>query len=124
MKQDLKTTGQAYDFTLLLKDKDDTLIPINTTIHHSEMETLITSFEKEIKKVSVDTVDNTHSSQSGTFSFSTPDNRSLYGIHMKIITQDNGFSELYAIKEATDTFTFLREYLSFYVVTWIVVLFQ
>ena len=121
LKQDLETTGQAYDFTLLLKDKDDTLIPINTIIQHSDMEILITSFEKEIKKVSVDTVDNTHSSQSGTFSFSTPDNRSFYGIHMKIITQDNGFSELYAIKEATETFAFLREHLSFYVVTWIVV---
>lgn len=121
LEQDLTIAGQTYDFTLLLKDRDNTFIPINSSVPDSKIKTLIASFEKEISKVSVDTIDNTRSSQSGTFSFSTPDNRSFYGIQIKVITQNNSFLELYAIKEATDYFTFFKGHLSFYVVTWIIV---
>ena len=123
LEKDLTIAGQTYDFTLLLKVKDNTFIPINVSVPDCKIETLIASFEKEISNVSevcVDTIDNTRSSQSGTFSFSTPDNRSFYGIQIKVVTQNNSFLELYAIKEANDYFTFLKEHLSFYIVIWII----
>lgn len=123
LEKDLKIAGQTYDFTLLLKVKDNTFIPINVSVPDCKIETLIASFEKEISNVSevcVDTIDNARSSQSGTFSFSTPDNRSFYGIRIQVVTQNNSFLELYAIKEANDYFSFLKEHLSFYIVIWII----
>lgn len=121
LDQDLTLAGQTYDFTLLLKNQNGSFVPITTTIPDSDMNTLITSFEQELKKVSINYTDNTHNSQSGTFSFSTPDTRSFYGIQVKVITQNSDSIELYVIKEATSYLTFLKEHLSFYVITWIIV---
>lgn len=121
LDQDLTLAGQTYDFTLLLKDQNGSFVPITTTIPDSDMNTLITSFEQELKKVSINYIDNTHNLQSGTFSFSTPDTRSFYGIQVKVITQNSDSIELYLIKEATSYLTFLKEHLSFYVITWIIV---
>lgn len=121
LDQDLTLAGQTYDFTLLLKNANGSFVPITTTILGSDMNTLITSFEQELKKVSTNYTDNSHNSQSGTFSFSTPDSHSFYGIQIKVITQNSDSIELYVIKEATSYLTFLKEHLSFYVITWIIV---
>lgn len=93
------------------------IVPITTTIPDSDMNTLITSFEQELKKESTIYTDN---SQSGIFSFSTPASHSFYGIQVKVITQNSDSIELYVIKEATNYLTFLKEHLSFYVITWII----
>lgn len=103
------------------------IVPITTTIPDSDMNTLITSFEQELKKESTIYTNNSQSStiytdnsQSGIFSFSTPASHSFYGIQVKVITQNSDSIELYVIKEATNYLTFLKEHLSFYVITWII----
>lgn len=121
LEQDLTWAGQTYDFILLLKDQNGSFVPITTTISDSDMNTLIASFEQELKKVSTYYTDHTHNSQSGTFSFSTPDTHSFYGIQVKVITQNSDSMELYVIKEATGYLTFLKKHLSFYAITWIIV---
>lgn len=114
---DLTLTGQTYDFTLLLKNNENAFIPVNT--NHSN--TLITLFEQELNKTSTDLLDNTHSSQSGIFSFSTPDKHSYYGIQATAITKNMDILDFYAIKESTSSFTFLKEHLPFYLIVWLLV---
>ena len=70
---DLTLTGQTYDFTLLLKNNQNAFIPVNTNHSNTDTNTLIALFEQELHKTSIDLVDNTHSTQSGIFSFSAPD---------------------------------------------------
>ena len=118
---DLTLTGQTYDFTLLLKNNQNAFIPVNTNHSNTDTNTLITLFEQELNKTSTDLLDNTHSSQSGIFSFSTPDKHSYYGIQATVITKNMDTLELYAIKESTSSFTFLKEHLSFYLIVWLLV---
>ena len=118
---DLTLTGQTYDFTLLLKNNQNAFIPVNTNHSNTDTNTLITLFEQELNKTSTDLLDNTHSSQSGIFSFSAPDRHSYYGIQATVITKNMDTLELYAIKESTSSFTFLKEHLSFYLIVWLLV---
>lgn len=118
---DLTLTGQTYDFTLLLKNNQNAFIPVNTNHSNTDTNTLITLFEQEMNKTSTDLLDNTHSSQSGIFSFSAPDRHSYYGIQATVITKNMDTLELYAIKESTSSFTFLKEHLSFYLIVWLLV---
>lgn len=118
---DLTLTGQTYDFTLLLKNNENAFIPVNTNHSNTDTNTLITLFEQELNKTSTDLLDNTHSSQSGIFSFSTPDKHSYYGIQAIAITKNMDILDFYAIKESTSSFTFLKEHLSFYIIVWLLV---
>lgn len=118
---DLTLTGQTYDFTLLLKNNQNTFIPVNTNHSNTDTNTLITLFEQELNKTSTDLLDNTHSSQSGIFSFSTPDKHSYYGIQATVITKNMDILDFYAIKESTSSFTFLKEHLPFYLIVWLLV---
>lgn len=118
---DLTLTGQTYDFTLLLKNNENTFIPVNTNHSNTDTNTLITLFEQELNKTSTDLLDNTHSSQSGIFSFSTPDKHSYYGIQATAITKNMDILDFYAIKESTSSFTFFKEHLPFYLIVWLLV---
>lgn len=118
---DLTLTGQTYDFTLLLKNNENAFIPVNTNHSNTDTNTLITLFEQELNKTSTDLLDNTHSSQSGIFSFSTPDKHSYYGIQATAITKNMDILDFYAIKESTSSFTFLKEHLPFYLIVWLLV---
>ena len=118
---DLTLTGQTYDFTLLLKNNQNAFIPVNTNHSNTDTNTLITLFEQELNKTSTDLLDNTHSSQSGIFSFSTPDKHSYYGIQATAITKNMDILDFYAIKESTSSFTFLKEHLPFYLIIWLLV---
>lgn len=118
---DLTLTGQTYDFTLLLKNNQNAFIPVNTNHSNTDTNTLITLFEQELNKTSTDLLDNTHSSQSGIFSFSTPDKHSYYGIQATVITKNMDILDFYAIKESTSSFTFLKEHLPFYLIVWLLV---
>lgn len=118
---DLTLTGQTYDFTLLLKNNQNAFIPVNTNHSNTDTNTLITLFEQELNKTSTDLLDNTHSSQSGIFSFSTPDKHSYYGIQATAITKNMDILDFYAIKESTSSFTFLKEHLPFYLIVWLLV---
>ena len=118
---DLTLTGQTYDFTLLLKNNQNAFIPVNTNHSNTDTNTLITLFEQELNKTSTDLLDNTHSSQSGIFSFSTPDRHSYYGIQATVITKNMDILDFYAIKESTSSFTFLKEHLPFYLIVWLLV---
>ena len=118
---DLTLTGQTYDFTLLLKNNENTFIPVNTNHSNTDTNTLIALFEQELHKTSIDLADNTHSTQSGIFSFSAPDRHSYYGIRATVITKNMDTLEIYAIKESTSSFTFLKEHLSFYLIVWLLV---
>lgn len=118
---DLTLTGQTYDFTLLLKNNENAFIPVNTNHSNTDTNTLITLFEQELNKTSTDLLDNTHSSQSGIFSFSTPDKHSYYGIQATAITKNMDILDFYAIKESTSSFTFFKEHLSFYLIVWLLV---
>ena len=118
---DLTLTGQTYDFTLLLKNNENAFIPVNTNHSNTDTNTLITLFEQELNKTSTDLLDNTHSSQSGIFSFSTPDKHSYYGIQATVITKNMDILDFYAIKESTSSFTFLKEHLPFYLIVWLLV---
>ena len=118
---DLTLTGQTYDFTLLLKNDQNAFIPVNTNHSNTDTNTLITLFEQELNKTSTDLLDNTHSSQSGIFSFSTPDKHSYYGIQATAITKNMDILDFYAIKESTSSFTFLKEHLPFYLIVWLLV---
>ena len=118
---DLTLTGQTYDFTLLLKNNENAFIPVNTNHSNTDTNTLITLFEQELNKTSTDLLDNTHSSQSGIFSFSTPDKHSYYGIQATAITKNMDILDFYAIKESTSSFTFLKEPLPFYLIVWLLV---
>lgn len=118
---DLTLTGQTYDFTLLLKNNENAFIPVNTNHSNTDTNTLISLFEQELHKTSIDLADNTHSTQSGIFSFSAPDRHSYYGIQATVITKNMDTLELYAIKESTSSFTFLKEHLSFYLIVWLLV---
>lgn len=119
--EDLTLTGQTYDFTLLLKNNENAFIPVNTNHSNTDTNTLITLFEQELNKTSTDLLDNTHSSQSGIFSFSTPDKHSYYGIQATAITKNMDILDFYAIKESTSSFTFLKEHLPFYLIVWLLV---
>lgn len=118
---DLTLTGQTYDFTLLLKNNQNAFIPVNTNHSNTDTNTLITLFEQELNKTSTDLLDNTHSSQSGIFSFSTPDKHSYYGIQATAITKNMDILDFYAIKESTSSFTFLKEHLPFYLIVLLLV---
>lgn len=118
---DLTLTGQTYDFTLLLKNNENAFIPVNTNHSNTDTNTLITLFEQELNKTSTDLLDNTHSSQSGIFSFSTPDKHNYYGIQATAITKNMDILDFYAIKESTSSFTFLKEHLPFYLIVWLLV---
>lgn len=118
---DLTLTGQTYDFTLLLKSNQNAFIPVNTNHSNTDTNTLITLFERELNKTSTDLLDNTHSSQSGIFSFSTPDKHSYYGIQATAITKNMDILDFYAIKESTSSFTFLKEHLPFYLIVLLLV---
>ena len=118
---DLTLTGQTYDFTLLLKNNENAFIPVNTNHSNTDTNTLITLFEQELNKTSTDLLDNTHSTQSGIFSFSTPDKHSYYGIQATAITKNMDILDFYAIKESTSSFTFLKEHLPFYLIVWLLV---
>lgn len=118
---DLTLTGQTYAFTLLLKNNENAFIPVNTNHSNTDTNTLITLFEQELNKTSTDLLDNTHSSQSGIFSFSTPDKHSYYGIQATAITKNMDILDFYAIKESTSSFTFLKEHLPFYLIVWLLV---
>lgn len=118
---DLTLTGQTYDFTLLLKNNENAFIPVNTNHSNTDTNTLITLFEQELNKTSTDLLDNTHSSQSGIFSFSTPDKHSYYGIQATAITKNMDILDFYAIKESTSSFTFFKEHLPFYLIVWLLV---
>ena len=118
---DLTLTGQTYDFTLLLKNNENAFIPVNTNHSNTDTNTLITLFEQELNKTSTDLLDNTHSSQSGIFSFSTPDKHSYYGIQATAITKNMDILDFYAIKESTSSFTFLKEHLPFYLIVLLLV---
>lgn len=118
---DLTLTGQTYGFTLLLKNNENAFIPVNTNHSNTDTNTLITLFEQELNKTSTDLLDNTHSSQSGIFSFSTPDKHSYYGIQATAITKNMDILDFYAIKESTSSFTFLKEHLPFYLIVWLLV---
>ena len=118
---DLTLTGQTYDFTLLLKNNENAFIPVNTNHSNTDTNTLITLFEQELNKTSTDLLDNTHSSQSGIFSFSTPDKHSYYGIQATAITKNMDILDFYAIKESTSSFTFLKEHLPFSLIVWLLV---
>lgn len=118
---DLTLTGQTYDFTLLLKNNENAFIPVNTNHSNTDTNTLITLFEQELNKTSTNLLDNTHSSQSGIFSFSTPDKHSYYGIQATAITKNMDILDFYAIKESTSSFTFLKEHLPFYLIVWLLV---
>ena len=118
---DLTLTGQTYDFILLLKNNENAFIPVNTNHSNTDTNTLITLFEQELNKTSTDLLDNTHSSQSGIFSFSTPDKHSYYGIQATAITKNMDILDFYAIKESTSSFTFLKEHLPFYLIVWLLV---
>ncbi len=118
---DLTLTGQTYDFTLLLKNNQNAFIPVNTNHSNTDTNTLITLFEQELNKTSTDLPDHTHSSQSGIFSFSTPDKHSYYGIQATVITKNMDILDFYAIKESTSSFTLLKEYLFFYSIVWLLV---
>ena len=118
---DLTLTGQTYDFTLLLKNNQNAFIPVNTNHSNTDTNTLITLFEQELNKTSTDLLDNTHSSQSGIFSFSTPDKHNYYGIQATAITKNMDILDFYAIKESTSSFTFLKEHLPFYLIVWLLV---
>lgn len=122
LEQDLAIAGETYNFILFLKDQNKTFMPANSSVSDIDINTLITSFEQELGKtneVKIDTIP--YSSQSGTFSFTTPDNRSFYGIQVEVFTQDNDNFEFYVIKEAANSLTILKEHLSFYIAIWIIV---
>ena len=96
-------------------------ITIKVISSNTDTNTLITLFEQELNKTSTDLLDNTHSSQSGIFSFSTPDKHSYYGIQATAITKNMDILDFYAIKESTSSFTFLKEHLPFYLIVWLLV---
>lgn len=118
---DLALTGQTYDFILLIKNNENIFIPANSGHSNTDTNTLISLFEQELHKTSIDLPDHTHSTQSGIFSFSAPDRHNYYGIQATVITGNMDTLELYAIKEATGSFTFLKEYLFFYLIVWLLV---
>lgn len=120
-EKNLQLTGQTYDFTLLLKNNENEFIPITSIFYDTDTDTLITLFEQELKKTATDSLDDTHSTQSGTFSFSSPDGYDYYGIQATVVTRNMDTLEFYAMKEATSSFTFLEEHLAFYLMIWLLV---
>ena len=120
LEHDLALAGQTYDFTLLLKDQNNSFKPITSAVD-DDINTLITSFQQELQKVETNNTGDTYSSQSGTFLFSPHGTRSYYGIQMNIITQNKKNLELYAIKEATGSLTIFKEHFVFYIATWLIV---
>ena len=105
---DLTLTGQTYDFTLLLKNNQNAFIPVNTNHSNTDTNTLITLFEQELNKTSTDLLDNTHSSQSGIFSFSTPDKHSYYGIQATAITKNMDILDFYCNQGIYQFFYFFK----------------
>lgn len=119
--KNLQLTGQTYDFTLLLKNNENNFVSVNSIVYDTDTDTLISLFKQELKKTATDSIDDTHSTQSGIFSFSAPDGHDYYGIQATVVTGNMDTLELYAIREATDSFAFLEEHLAFYLMIWLLV---
>ncbi len=115
---------QSYDFLLQLTEQNNSVIYTSPSTPDNNVDTLITAFNHERRNVLIEFFNDsptTQSTLSGTLTFSTPDNRSFYGVDAGIVTKDRKYRKLYIIKEATDSLTLLMKHLPFYISTWIIV---
>ena len=121
---DLEVAEQFYDFLLRLAKPDNTTLYISPSTSDTDIDTILTAFEEERQNVLTaysTSSTNIQSSLSGTHTFSTPDNRSFYGIVAEIIAKDGEYVQLYIIKEATTSTVLLKNHLAFYITTWLIV---
>ena len=121
---DLEVAEQFYDFLLRLAKPDNTTLYISPSTSDTDIDTILTAFEEERQNVLTaysTSSTNIQSSLSGTYTFSTPDNRSFYGIVAEIIAKDGEYVQLYIIKEATTSTVLLKNHLAFYITTWLIV---
>lgn len=121
---DLEVAEQSYDFLLQLTNPDNSPLYISPSTSDTDIDTIITAFEEERRNVLTEyytSSTNIQSSLSGTHTFSTPDNRSFYGIDAEIIAKDGKYVQLYIIKEATNSTVLFKNHLTFYITTWLIV---
>ena len=118
----LKAMENSNDLILQLRGNDNTLLYQSISPDTDNMENLMNAFSAELRKVTSTPGydDNIHSTQSGTFTFSSGGKGLYYGIQADIATNNGELYQLYCLSAVDSTFLILKGHLLFYIAVWLI----